>query len=206
MIAEYENVRENIKRLCKEKGMTQSELAKKSYFSQALISFIVNGKYNPTKETLEAIAKALGVSADELKQNKPPSCENLIENIKNLCYIRGMTQGNLANRSSISITTVNFILNRKHTPAGTTVKLIANALEISVEELMTSKVPSYEDAIKNIKRVCKEKGMTQSELAKKIGVSRQTVISIMNGKSKATVTTIKSIAKVLGVLSEDIFK
>ena len=44
----------------KEAGVTQSQLADKTGIQQAMVSKLENGKVNPTIETLECIACALG--------------------------------------------------------------------------------------------------------------------------------------------------
>lgn len=57
---------ENVRRIREEKGMTQIELCRKLELDRAYMSNIENGKKNPTLATIEKIAKALGVSLDEL--------------------------------------------------------------------------------------------------------------------------------------------
>lgn len=53
-----------IKDVCKEKGITVSQLAEKMGIKQESLSRAING--NPTLETLEKIANALGVDISEL--------------------------------------------------------------------------------------------------------------------------------------------
>lgn len=53
-----------IKEVCKEKGITVSQLAEKMGIKQESLSRAING--NPTLETLEKIAFALGVDVPEL--------------------------------------------------------------------------------------------------------------------------------------------
>ncbi len=48
--------------------------------------------------------------------------------------------------------------------------------------------------------------MTQEELARRVGVSRQTVIAIEKGKYNPSVTLALKIAEVFGVVVEDIFR
>ncbi len=48
-------------------------------------------------------------------------------------------------------------------------------------------------------------GLTQEELAKKVGVSRQTINYIEKGKYRPSVVLALKISKVLGVKVEDIF-
>jgi XRE family transcriptional regulator of biofilm formation len=57
---------ENLKkiRICKE--ITQIEIAKKLGVNRSFVSNIENGKNNPTLSTITSLARALGVSADEL--------------------------------------------------------------------------------------------------------------------------------------------
>ena len=57
---------ENLRQIRKEKGMTQLELGKKLKLDVGYISYLENGKKNPTVMTIEKIAKALGVSVSEL--------------------------------------------------------------------------------------------------------------------------------------------
>lgn len=53
-----------IKEVIKQKGMTAKELAAKLGISEGALSLAING--NPTVETLEKIASALGVSVSDL--------------------------------------------------------------------------------------------------------------------------------------------
>jgi len=50
-----------VRRLRREKGWTQDELAAKVGVEQMAISLIENARANPTLETLESLAKSLGV-------------------------------------------------------------------------------------------------------------------------------------------------
>ncbi|OGY85278.1 MAG: DNA-binding protein [Candidatus Kerfeldbacteria bacterium RIFOXYA2_FULL_38_24] len=56
----------NIKRIRTEKNMTQGDLCRATGLDRAYISNIESAKKNPTLKTIEKIAKALGVSVDEL--------------------------------------------------------------------------------------------------------------------------------------------
>ena len=48
------------------KGISQGDISRKLDMDRAYISGVENGKRNPTLLNIEKIAKALGVSADEL--------------------------------------------------------------------------------------------------------------------------------------------
>lgn len=56
-----------------------------------------------------------------------------------------------------------------------------------------------------IRELRKEKGVTQEDLANTVGVTRQTVISLENGKYNASLQLAYKIAKYFGVAIEDIF-
>lgn len=58
----------NIKRLRKEKGMTQDELAKAVYTTRYNILRYESGKMTPSSETIECLEKALGVPTGSLAQ------------------------------------------------------------------------------------------------------------------------------------------
>ena len=57
---------ENIKRLLKENGYTQKDLAKRTGLTESTISHYVNNQREPNLEALKRLALALGVSVDEL--------------------------------------------------------------------------------------------------------------------------------------------
>ena len=56
----------NLKRIRTKKGISQGDIARTLEVSRGFISTIENGKTNPTLSTITKLAKALGVSTDEL--------------------------------------------------------------------------------------------------------------------------------------------
>ena len=56
-----------------------------------------------------------------------------------------------------------------------------------------------------IKELRKRKGITQDDLAKAVSVTRQTIISLENGKYNASLLLAHKLAKYFGVSIEDIF-
>lgn len=73
-----------IKDIAKEKGITLNEIAEKVGITQPSISRIVNGRMNPTLDTLEKIADSLGVGITELfkREDKGLICPHCGNNIK----------------------------------------------------------------------------------------------------------------------------
>ncbi|MGN0733405.1 MAG: helix-turn-helix transcriptional regulator [Emergencia sp.] len=51
----------------------------------------------------------------------------------------------------------------------------------------------------------KEKSLTQQGLAEKLGVSRQTIISLENGKYNPSITLAYKLAKIFGLTIEEVF-
>ena len=66
MKSDSEKFGRNLKRIRKIKGMTQGDIVRALRVGRGYISNIENGKTNPTLDTITRIAKAIGVSADEL--------------------------------------------------------------------------------------------------------------------------------------------
>lgn len=66
MKSESEKLGENLKRIRTLKGISQGDIARSLEVSRGFISTIENGKTNPTLATIAKLAKAVGVSVDEL--------------------------------------------------------------------------------------------------------------------------------------------
>jgi len=58
----------------------------------------------------------------------------------------------------------------------------------------------------NLKRIRTEKGVSQADIAKSLGVSRGFVSNIENGKRNPTLSTISRLAEALNVSTEELFK
>ena len=56
-----------------------------------------------------------------------------------------------------------------------------------------------------IEEIRKERGIRQEEFAKSMGVSRQTISSLENGRYNPSILLAYKIAKYFGVMIEDIF-
>ena len=57
---------ENLKKIRTKKNITQIEIAKTLGVDRSFVSNIENGKNNPTLSTITSLAKALGISTNEL--------------------------------------------------------------------------------------------------------------------------------------------
>lgn len=66
MANEAQKLGRNLKRIRKEKGISQGDIVRSLGMDRAFISNIENGKTNPTLATIAKLAKAVGVSINEL--------------------------------------------------------------------------------------------------------------------------------------------
>ena len=66
MATEAQKLGRNLKRIRKEKGISQGDIVRSFGMDRAFISNIENGKTNPTLATIAKLAKALGVSVSDL--------------------------------------------------------------------------------------------------------------------------------------------
>jgi putative transcriptional regulator len=65
---------------------------------------------------------------------------------------------------------------------------------------------SRRDHLKNrIEEIRKERGIRQEEFAKSMGVSRQTISSLENGRYNPSIMLAHKIAKYFGLTIEDVF-
>jgi transcriptional regulator with XRE-family HTH domain len=58
----------------------------------------------------------------------------------------------------------------------------------------------------NLKKIRTEKGITQAEIAKKLGVDRSFVSNLENAKTNPTLATITNLAQALGVTANELLK
>lgn len=63
-----------------------------------------------------------------------------------------------------------------------------------------------ETLISNLKQIRKEAHLTQEELAKCVGVRRETISQLESGKGNPSLLTVLKVAKVLKVPVDELFK
>ena len=68
---------EKIKKLRQQQALSLSDLAKLTKLSRVTINRIENGKQNPMPRTIRRLAKALGVSVQELTSEEAKSYQGL---------------------------------------------------------------------------------------------------------------------------------
>ena len=58
----------------------------------------------------------------------------------------------------------------------------------------------------NLKRIRTQKGISQGDIAKKLGLSRGFISTIENGKTNPTLSTIAKLATTLGISVDELLK
>lgn len=134
---------ENIKRLRKARNLSIDDVAKKTGLSRATITNILYCKHKPSKETIRRIANVFGVSEEQI-MNEEVILEGLSigEKIKVLYKKHHMTQKELAEKAGIFQNTISNIVRGKQIPQMLTLKRIARAFEMTVEEMLDYKEES----------------------------------------------------------------
>ena len=135
------NIGENIKKYRKLKGLKQSELSELSSISRVAIGNYERGERTPNIDIVKQIANALDVSIQELVTEEPyrRSHMNIGENLKVLRKIKKLSQQDLGNKLGVSGAYIQQIENNKKNPSIKTFNKIANALEVSLDELLIGK-------------------------------------------------------------------
>ena len=59
---------------------------------------------------------------------------------------------------------------------------------------------------KNMKRIRLEKGMTQGDICRKLGLDRAYISNLESGKKNPTLATIEKIAKALGINIDELMR
>lgn len=125
----------------------------------------------------------------------------------------GLSQAMLAEKTGLSVTTVNHTERCTSRPDLTTLEKIAAALNNNVSQmllqgklLMVRETESTRKRLAvNLKKLRKERKLTQTELAVKSGLSLSTISCVELGKSAATVDALHQMAVSLDVDVQDLF-
>ena len=142
-------VGENIRKLRKEKGLTQQELADKCGLSKNGLWNYENENREPTIKTLENISKALNVTVNDLISGNVTT--DIGYTIKKLRRRKGMTQEELANKSNISVRTIANYESGKRKPNLEMIIKICNGLNIQLTSLDIPITNLIDDNVKTIK-------------------------------------------------------
>ena len=200
MNSDIEGIGINISTARRSVGISQEMLADKIGKSRRTIQNYETGKTDIPFCLVSKIASALEVPLESLVGEIPDS-SMIGSNIRRLRIEKGMTQKELGERCGMFDSAIRRYENGRSVPTLKTIDKIADALDITREELL--KMNSVIGV--NIREARKAKGLTQDELAEKCGMKRQQIGAIENNENgSATIKTIERIASGLDVTAEEL--
>ena len=210
-----------VKALCLEKGMSMKDLADRLGIYYSSLWSSLKGKTSPKR--LNEIADILGVTVPELFEKCEESIidsESTQENsfgckVKQLCWVKGMSINDLAEKIGMTQSGLSSILRGKN-PSVQTIKKIAYGLEVEVSDIMgnedmlnevidTGETQKESPIADTVKRLCREQGLTQNELAAFAGMS-QAAISRFLANPYPSMEKVNKIAQALGVDASELTK
>lgn len=143
--------------------------------------------------------------------NDVEKCGRFAVVLKCLLMKYKMTQSELAVKTGLSEATITHYVKGKTTPSQTNVNKIANAIGVSPRSFYED-IEEFSPYIDNkesifaqtLKELISEKNISQEQLAKEIGVSRQTVNQYINGKQFPNKEVLTKISEYFDVSIETI--
>jgi transcriptional regulator with XRE-family HTH domain len=181
----------------RKRNLSLQELARRAGLSVSYLSEIERGKKQPSLETIDKLATALNISREgffEHPDAPEPRTVALGDKISLLRREKKMTLAQLAEKAGISSAYLCHIETGRAMPSLSTLKSIAAALGVCTDDLMTASHVGYK-----LKKVRCERGLTQSELAKKAGVSPGLIGQIESGRVEPSIKTLEKIASALSL-------
>ncbi len=124
--------------------------------------------------------------------------------IRDLRQKRNMTLQELAHRADLSVSYLSEIELGKKQPSLETIDKLSQALNISREGLISTNGSGTVGLGTKIALLRQEKNLSLAELAEKVGISASYLCQIENEKVMPALSTLKNIAKALGVKSESL--
>lgn len=182
----------------KKRNMSLQELARRAELSVSYLSEIERGKKQPTLETIDKLASALNVSKEgffSLNDTQAPGPTTLGEKITLIRQKKGISQADLAEKAGISAAYLCHIEKGKVLPAVSTLRAIARALGVCPDDLISA----FCHVGYKIKKIRRERDLTQAALAKKAGISTGLIGQIESGKVEPSIKTLEKIASALSL-------
>lgn len=133
---------ERIRNLRKARGMSQTSFASMCGLEQGQLSNYELGRFMPTIPLCERICRAVGINLPDFlrgdgdEKSGIPTEERIGERVKALRLMRGMNQTELAERSGVADSTISSIERGERYGIVTTYLYLAEALDVSVGELL----------------------------------------------------------------------
>ena len=197
-----------LRRLREERGWTQEQLAQHADLSQRVISDYEAGGIYPRPRHLAALVRALGVSPAQLESLLPDAAETtpLGRELRRLRQERGLTLQQLALRSGCGEKNIGQYERGKAHPPSRVVAALAEALEVSREQLarLLPLQPETTPFGRELKRLRRERGLTLGELATRSGLSPASISSYEQGRNRPRAASLAALARALGVSEQQL--
>ena len=215
---------DELKKLLKERGITQKDLARKIRVEKVLINGYIKKRYIPVRRNLKKIEDALNVRFKGFKV-----VEETIEDeeacgsvLREKLVEKGMTSQKLAELSGIPATYISKYKTSRWLPQINRAIIIADIFGISLEELSGKEVKnksaqkryklifcsgkkSWQDVLGiNLTKILNAQDISEEKFAKMTGLSLKTIKKIKIGKANLSFKSVKIISKVLNVPIDDL--
>ncbi|MFP3975753.1 MAG: helix-turn-helix domain-containing protein [Dehalococcoidia bacterium] len=176
----------SIKELRRRRGLSQRRLAVLAHVSIMTVSRAEAGQGRPSPSTVYAIARALGVDAEDI--GLPFGT-----NIERLQAKKGLTDGMLCRKAGIQMPSLRHLRSPRSRHDAITAMKVAEVLEVSAAEILGLD----ETSMNELKRLRLAKRLTVSELSRRSGISRQTIYNLEDGHYHPSEPTVRKLATVL---------
>lgn len=167
----------NLKKLRKESGLKQQDLAEKLSISRSTVAKWETGKNQPDNETLLKLSSIFNTSIDYILNNdcfSPPT--SFEKRLKELRKSQGLTMKKLGELIGVAESTVSLYENGKRHPDYYILKFLAEYFNVSTDYLLGNNIDDTNTSLgSKLKNRRKELGLTMLEVANKVGVSEATV-------------------------------
>lgn len=200
---------ERIRVLREQKGMTIEVLADLLDIPLECMWEIERGERGLTKVTIQEVATLLGVPSSHFyeprsvpaefrKEDKGVNNESVGKRLRQFRTSKGITLSVLSKKSGVSLAHLSEIERGRSAASLKTLEKLSVALGVSVSHFLRSE--EEESSLGNKLRRLREKvGLTQKELAQRIGISHGLIGQIETGRTQPSIATLNSLAQALGV-------
>lgn len=188
------------KKLRKEKGLTQTELAEKFGISQTTPSKREKGLAIPEPQMLKKLSEFYGVSIDYLLGNNETT--TIGKRIKELRIQYGYTQSELAEMLNVEKSNISKWESGVYEPSKDLIIKIGEIFNVSVDYLLKNN--NFSKPINNLRTLRKQKGFTLKEVANKLNLAESTISLYETGNREPDHLTLCALADLYEVSVDEL--
>lgn len=202
------HVGEKIRQLREARGMSLEELADRLDVPPDCLQDIESGLRRLARDGLQEVSAIFGVPLSSLLEEEAPAGQgeedravavSVGRRLRELRESKGLTLAELGKRAGVSLAHISEIERGRSSASLKTLEKLTSVLGVPVSQILR---PSEGFSLgEKIRRLRRNLGMSQKELAKRIGLSHSMIGQIETGKVQPAVATLTRIAEALGVSS-----